>query len=76
MRCGFDGDKVLARSSGVDHRGRREAAIVEVLEHNTQRVVGRFFKESNIGFVTLENRRISQDILIPPDNGGLKAKNG
>ena len=76
MRCGFDGDKVLARSSGVDHRGRREAAIVEVLEHNTQRVVGRFFKESNIGFVTPENRRISQDILIPPEDGGLKAKNG
>ena len=76
MRCGFDGDKVLARSSGVDHRGRREAAIVEVLEHNTRQLVGRFFRESNIGFVTPENRRIGQDILIPPDSPGLSAKNG
>lgn len=76
MRCGFDGDKVLVRSSGVDHRGRREAAIVEVLEHSTRQLVGRYFRESNIGFVTPENRRISQDILIPPDSPGLTAKNG
>ena len=75
MRCGFDGDKVLARASGLDHRGRREATIVEVLERKTQRLVGRYFKESNIGFVTPENRRISQDVLIPPDDT-LKAKNG
>ncbi|AUM13658.1 ribonuclease R [Ketobacter alkanivorans] len=75
MRCGFDGDKVLARSGGVDQRGRREATIVEVLERKTQRIVGRYFKESNIGFVTPENRRISQDILIP-ESDALKAKNG
>lgn len=75
MRCGFDGDKVLARASGVDHRGRREATIVEVLERKTMRLVGRYFKESNIGFVTPENRRISQDVLIP-DGDTLKAKNG
>ncbi|MBA54519.1 MAG: ribonuclease R [Pseudomonadales bacterium] len=75
MRCGFDGDKVLVRQSGLDHRGRREGTIVEVLERKTQRMVGRYFKESNIGFVTPENRRISQDILIPADDT-LKAKNG
>jgi len=75
MRCGFDGDKVLARQSGLDNRGRREATIVEVLERKTQRLVGRFFKESNIGFVVPENRRISQDVLIPDDDP-LKAKNG
>lgn len=75
MRCGFDGDKVLARQSGVDHRGRREGTIVEVLERNTQKLVGRFFKESNISFVVPENRRISQDILIPEDDP-LKARNG
>ena len=75
MRCGFDGDKVLVRQSGVDQRGRREGTIVEVLERKTQRLVGRYFKESNIGFVAPENRRISQDILIPEDDT-LKAKNG
>ena len=75
MRSGFDGDKVLARSSGMDHRGRREATIVEVLEHNTHQLVGRFFQESGVAFVTPENRRISQDILVAADATG-NAKNG
>ena len=75
MRCGFDGDRALVRQSGVDHRGRREATIVEVLERNTAQVVGRFFRENNIGFVAAENRRINQDILIPP-GADLGAKNG
>jgi ribonuclease R len=75
MRCGFDGDRVLVRQSGLDHRGRREATIVEVLERNTVQVVGRFFRENNIGFVAAENRRINQDILIPP-GADLGAQNG
>ncbi|MAR92524.1 MAG: ribonuclease R [Pseudomonadales bacterium] len=75
MRSVFDGDRVLARQSGMDQRGRREGVIVEVLEHRTERVVGRYFKEGNIGFVAPENRRISQDVLIPP-GGAMQAKNG
>lgn len=68
MRCGFDGDRVVARSSGVDHRGRGEATIVEVLEHNTKQLVGRYFRESGVGFVTPENSRINHDILIATEN--------
>ncbi|HVL00334.1 MAG TPA: ribonuclease R, partial [Dongiaceae bacterium] len=75
MRCGFDGDRVLVRQSGIDHRGRREATVVEVLERNTVQVVGRYFRENNIGFVAPENRRIAQDIAIPP-GAELGAKNG
>ena len=70
MRCGFDGDRVLARQSGVDNRGRKEATIIEVLERKTQQVVGRYFHESGIGFVAPENKRISQDILIPIEHAG------
>ena len=75
MRCGFDGDRALVRQSGIDHRGRREATIVEILERNTVQLVGRFFRESNISFVAAENRRISQDILIPA-GADLGAKSG
>ena len=60
------GDTVMARVSGTDRRGRREASIVEVLEHNTQRLVGRLYEEHGIQFVVAENRRISQDILVAP----------
>lgn len=67
MRTVFHGDRVLARVSNVDTRGRREAMIVEVLERNTQQIVGRFFEESGMAFVESVNQRITQDIFIPPD---------
>lgn len=67
MRKVFHGDRVLTRVSSVDTRGRREASIVEVLEHNTQQIVGRFYSESGTAFVESANQRITQDILIPPD---------
>ncbi|MEQ1673447.1 MAG: ribonuclease R [Candidatus Nitrotoga sp.] len=60
------GDVVIARSAGMDKRGRREASIVEVLEHSTTRLVGRLYEEHGIKFVVAENRRISQDILVAP----------
>ena len=68
------GDTVVARETGMDRRGRREASIVEVLEHATQRLVGRLFEEHGIQFVVAENRRISQDILVAPgEHIGAKA---
>ncbi|MFT7300869.1 MAG: ribonuclease R [Porticoccus sp.] len=67
MRRVMDGDEVLVRVAGVDRRGRSEASIVEVVEHRTRTLVGRFFIESGIYFVRPDNPRIIQDILIPPD---------
>ena len=67
MRAVFHGDRVLARVSGLDHRGRSEAIIVEVLEHNTQQIVGRFCEEEGASFVEPTNQRIAQEILIPPN---------
>lgn len=68
MRVVFHGDRVLVRVSNVDTRGRREAMIVEVLERQTQQIVGRFFSESGAAFVESSNQRITQDVLIPPDH--------
>jgi len=75
MRKVLHGDRVLASVTGIDRKGRREGAIVEILEHNTETVVGRYFVESGLGFVTPDNSRIAQDILIPPENSN-KAKSG
>jgi ribonuclease R len=69
------GDTVMARIGGEDRRGRREAKIVEVLEHANTRVVGRIYEEHGIKFVVAENRRISQDILVAPGEHG-EAKTG
>ncbi len=61
------GDRVLVRVSGLDRRGRREAKLVEVLEHVNKQVVGRYYVEGGVGFLIAENRRISQDILVPQE---------
>jgi ribonuclease R len=74
MRHVFHGDKVLVRVSGVDHRGRPEGVIVDVIERNTHQLVGRLFTESGIAFIKPSNRRIPVDILIPQDAmGGANA---
>ena len=41
MRKVLHGDRVLASVVGVDRRGRRQGAIVEVLERRSPRLVGR-----------------------------------
>ena len=38
-------DRAVVRVSGIDKKGRREGAVVEVLERNTHQVVGRLYKE-------------------------------
>lgn len=70
MRQLLHGDRAVMRVAGIDARGRREGALVEVLERNTQRVVGRFFQEQGVGFVAPDNRRLSQDIVVPPEGQG------
>jgi ribonuclease R len=75
MRGVFHGDKVLARVSGLDNRGRREGVIVEALVRNTSQLVGRLLIEAGAAFVEPSNQRITQDILIPPAEIG-EAKSG
>lgn len=76
MRLLFDGDRALVRVVGVDYRGRREATIVEVLERNTQTIVGRYVKEMGMAYLVPENKRISQNILITENKSGSAIKEG
>lgn len=71
MRSLLHGDRALVRVVGYDRRNRREGSLVNVLERNTQEVVGRFIFESGVGLVVPDNPRIAQDVLIPND-----ARNG
>ena len=70
MREVLHGDRVVARITGTDRRGRPEGKIVEVLEHVHQRLVGRLRREHGILFVTAEDKRISHEFLVPPDAVG------
>ena len=68
MRAVLHGDRVLVREVHVDRQGRREGALVEVLERANRQLVGRYFEESGIGFVAPDNKRLSQDLLIPAED--------
>ncbi len=60
------GDRVLARPAGEDRRGRPLGEIVEVIEHRTDRLVGRLLNERGVLVVVPEDQRITHDILVPP----------
>jgi ribonuclease R len=69
MRGLFHNDRVVARVTGRDRRGRLEGSVVEVLARNTGSVVGRFYQESGVGFVVPDNKRLAaHDIIIPRDH--------
>ena len=71
----FDGDRVLARVSGVDGRGRKEGVIVEILQRRYQQIVGRYYHEQGFGIVVPDSKRIPHEILIPDKDAG-HAKDG
>ena len=67
-------DRALVRVTGFDRKGRREAAIVEVIERANNRVVGRVLIEHGITLVAPENKRINQDILVVADRKADKTE--
>jgi len=76
MRSLLHGDRAVVRIAGIDRRGRHEGALVEVLERANSHVVGRLFVEHDSFFVVPNNKRISQDIMIPKDhlNGAVSGQ--
>nr|WP_240096855.1 ribonuclease R [Thermomonas flagellata] len=71
MRKVSHGDRVLVSLIGLDHRGRGEASIVEVLERRLTRLLGRYAEELGIGYVVPDDKRILRNLMIPQD-----ARNG
>jgi ribonuclease R len=70
MHKALHGDRAAAKVTGVDRRGRPEGEIVEVLSRANREIVGRVHEERGVWFVEAENRRINQDLLVPPDQRG------
>lgn len=65
MRTLMHGDRAVVKVAGIDRRGRREGAVVSIIERAHQFVVGRLIDESGIYFVTPDNKRLTQNILLP-----------
>lgn len=64
----LSGDKVMARVERVSTGPRREGKVIRVLERATNRVVGRFTKHRNHGFVTPLDKRFTQDLYISSED--------
>lgn len=74
----MDGDKVVARIAPPAGRkkpaGKREGVIIRILERAHTKVVGTYDipepRTSGFGFVTPSNTRLTQDVIISPENTG------
>ena len=65
MRAVLHQDKVIARVTRLDKKGRPEGRILEILDRPAQSIIGRLLQESGVWLVAPEDRRYGQDILIP-----------
>ncbi len=68
MRLLFHGDRVQVRVAGVDRKGRREGALVKILEHNTGTIVGQLEDRDGILMVVPDHKRINHDIVISEEH--------
>ena len=67
MRTLMHGDRAIVRPAGKSKRGKPQGKLVEIIERHNKQVVGRYYKESGIGFVVPDNKRLNQDVMIPAD---------
>lgn len=68
LRKCFHGDRVLVSVINIDHKGRRNVAIAEVLERRHTRVTGRFNIRAGIAAVVPDDKRLQHEVLIGPDD--------
>ena len=65
MRAVLHRDRVSARITRLDRKGRPEGRILEILDRPAQPIIGRLLQESGVWLVAPEDKRYGQDILIP-----------
>jgi len=75
MRTLMHGDRAVVRPAGKSKRGKLMGKLVEIIERGNKQIVGRYYKESGLGFVVPDNKRLNQDVMIP-ESDALQAKNG
>ncbi|MDF2939466.1 MAG: rnr [Gammaproteobacteria bacterium] len=73
MRTVFPGDKIVIKVVGEDQSGQLEAVIIDIVERNTTKIIGRFHKEQEGSYVIPEGTKIKKSVMImPEDEAGAK----
>lgn len=75
MNALLHNDRAMVRIAGLDKKGRREGAVVQILERNTHSIVGRLYKEDGFNYVIPDNKNIAQTVLLQKGGVGY-AKQG
>ena len=70
MRGVLHGDTAIATVSGVDRRGRKEGAIISVVERANTTIIGRLFDDDGVTYVVPDNKRLTQNIFVSSDHLG------
>lgn len=74
MRTLLHGDRAVVQVAGIDRRGRREGAVISIIERANETFVGRLYDDNGIYSMTPDNKRITQDVFLPADAlGGAKS---
>ncbi len=68
MRVVFHGDRVQVRLAGTDRKGRREGALVKVIEHNTNTLVGQLQNHEGVLMVVADHKRINHDVIVSKEH--------
>ena len=72
MRGLMHGDRARVRVTETDARGRREGALVEVIERGTTTVVGRLHGNQGVFTVIPSNPRHPEIVVAAADRGGAR----
>lgn len=68
----YHGDEVVCREL-PSHGGKREAAVVKIVNRGLKTAVGVFVKKDKGGYVVPDDKRLSANVKIAPDGvGGAK----
>lgn len=73
MQKVLHGDRVMARVTGMDRRGRPEGSIVEVVQRANTHIIGRLLNEEGAWIVSPEDQRIAQDVIVTGPTGNARA---
>lgn len=75
MRSLMHGDRVVVRPTGNSKDDKPQGKLVEIIKRHNKQIVGRYYRESGIGYVVPDDKRLGQDVMIPDGSAG-EAVNG
>ena len=71
MGTALHGDRVVVRLHGhVGPRRQQEGKIIRVLERSLKTVVGIYHQDRRFGYVEPDNKRLTRDVYVAPEDAG------